>query len=99
MGIPYRMTKLTLYRYLVKLRKLEVEIGVRECGRDGWFVRINNHGRLNEIAGICEAVNMRPDDHYKLTDTDYLITLTRIGMDETIQDLFGGAAVGRWIER
>jgi len=98
--IPFRLTKLDLYQFLLKLHKREVEILVTTpWGEDGWQIRVNNH-QSKDIAPICDSARVHQGgDHWALNATDYVIILARTGMDPDIQVLFDGIAMGRWVER
>ena len=94
--IPYRLTKVELYRYLKKLNSKGVEIFItRPWGNDGWQIRVDNYPP--ELPPFCESSKVSPaGDHWPLNETDYVIVLARIGMDAATQALFDAAANGDW---
>ena len=99
--LPYRITKMELYRFLLRLRSEGAEIHVVPVASDGWHVKVDGHRRSNlELSGMCNAAGVRDGVHYPFSDPGcYLITLDRIGMDSETQTIFDAASRGEWREK
>jgi hypothetical protein len=96
----FRFSKLPLYGYLKKLKVLcGISVTIKTASVDGWFIQIEDCTDItSEIRSVCEKSKVM-DSHYypNHSGKGFLITITRCGMDQFLQEIFDRASNGEWL--
>jgi hypothetical protein len=94
----FRLSKLFIYTYLKKLNETH-SVTIKTASVDGWFIQIEDcFDLINEISSACEEAKMMDSDYYpNHSGKGFLITITRCGMDQFLQEIFDRASNGEWV--
>jgi hypothetical protein len=96
----FRFSKLPLYGYLKKLKVLcGISVTIKTASVDGWFIQIEDCTDItSEIRSVCEKSKVMDSDYYpNHSGKGFLITITRCGMDQFLQEIFDRASNGEWV--
>jgi len=91
-------SNLSLYVYLKKLSET-YPVTIKTASVDGWFIQIEDCADItSEISSACEKSKVMDSDYYpNHSGKGFLITITRCGMDQFLQEIFDRASNGEWV--